>query len=239
MSLPAEEPQPEEPAESPAAPARRAIRSFVLRQGRLTEAQRKALEQDWPDFGLDWPRPAAEPWTWFGRQAPVVLEIGFGNGEALLAAAAADRQRLYLGIEVHRPGVGRLLRELRAASLDNVRVIQADAVEVLRAGIAPSSLAEVRLYFPDPWHKTRHHKRRIVQPAFVELIASRVVPGGRLHLATDWAPYAEWMREVLEASPSWQAEPGASRDARIETHFERRGLRLGHAVSDMVYRRRQ
>jgi len=220
----------------------RAIRSFVLRQGRTTEAQREALERDWPRYGLDWPRPAADPRSWFAQPLPVVVEIGFGNGEAIAAAAAADPARNYLGIEVHRPGVGRLLRELSAQGIDNVRVISHDAVEVLRDAILPGTLDEVRLYFPDPWHKTRHHKRRIVQTPFVELVASRLRPGGRFHLATDWEPYALWMREVLDPSPLFHNTSTSDGyvprpEGRIETHFERRGRRLGHGVWDMVYAR--
>lgn len=220
----------------------RAIRSFVLRQGRTTEAQREALQRDWPRFGLDWPQPLAHPSQWFGNDRPVVVEIGFGNGEALGAAAGADPTRNYLGMEVHRPGVGRLLRQLAAANLDHVRVISADAVEVLQQGIAAGSLDEVRLYFPDPWHKKRHHKRRIVQSAFCDLVASRLRSGGRFHLATDWEPYALWMREVLDAHPQFRNTAGAAGfvpkpDGRIETHFERRGLKLGHGVFDLLYER--
>lgn len=217
----------------------RPIRSFVLRQGRLTKAQKAALEAHWPTFGLDWPRPAADPADWFAVRRPVVLEIGFGNGEAMLTSALADRSRNHLGIEVHRPGVGRLLRELAPHQLDNAKVIVADAVEVLTQGILPGTLDEVRLYFPDPWHKTRHHKRRIVQPAFVDLIGSRLRPGGRFHLATDWAPYAEWMREVLSGCAALRpvAEGEAVAARRAQTHFERRGLKLGHPVADFLYER--
>lgn len=230
-------------SEDAAPQERRHIRSFVLRQGRLTEAQREALDRDWPRFGIDWPQPQAHPATWFAREQPVVVEIGFGNGEALRAAALADRARNYIGIEVHKPGVGRLLRELAATDLDNVKLISADAVEVLRDGIAPGSLDELRLYFPDPWPKARHHKRRIVQTAFVDLVASRLRIGGRFHLATDWMPYAEWMRQVLDPNPHYRntaTDPSGyvSRpDGRIETHFERRGLKLGHQVVDLVYER--
>lgn len=216
---------------------RHEIRSYVLRQGRLTAAQREALASDWSRFGLDWPRPQAHPAQWFASPGPVVLEIGFGNGEAIAAAAQADPDRRYLGIEVHRPGVGRLLQTLRDHDLDTVRVICADAVAVLREGIAPASLDEVRLYFPDPWPKTRHHKRRIVQTPFVELLASRTRPGGLLHMATDWEPYAQWMLAVLAESALWQVAPAPPSDLRIATHFERRGRRLGHAVVDLYYRR--
>ena len=231
----------EDPVED-SAPIHREIRSFVLRQGRTTEAQREALERDWPRFGLDWPRPMARPAEWFGDDKPVVVEIGFGNGEALAAAAAADPARNYLGIEVHRPGVGRLLRQLAAADQSNARVISADAVQVMRETLAPGSLDEVRLYFPDPWHKKRHNKRRIVQTPFCDLVASRLRPGGRFHLATDWEPYAHWMREVLDGHPQFRNSAGAEGfvpkpEGRIETHFERRGLKLGHGVFDLVYER--
>ena len=224
-------------------PVHREIRSFVLRQGRTTEAQREALERDWPRFGLDWSRPMAHPASWFSSEQPVVVEIGFGNGEALGAAAAADPGRNYLGIEVHRPGVGRLLRQLAAENLDNVRVISADAVEVLREGIAPGSLDEVRLYFPDPWHKKRHHKRRILAPGFVTDLARIVKPGGFFHAATDWQDYAEHMLAVLSASPAFTNRAGEGRfaprpDTRPMTKFERRGQRLGHGVWDLIFNRR-
>lgn len=225
------------------APQRRPIKSFVLRQGRITEAQRAALEALWPRYGLDWPLQPADALAQRVGTQPLVMEIGFGNGEALAAAAAADPARHYLGLEVHRPGVGRLLRSLDAQGTRNVSVIAHDAVEVLRTAIAAGTLDELRLYFPDPWPKARHHKRRIVQDEFVALVASRLRPGGLFHLATDWQAYAEHMVEVLERNPQLVniAGPGQSspRPAwRIETHFERRGLRLGHAVSDLIYRRR-
>lgn len=221
---------------------RRAIRSFVLRQGRLTAGQERALAACWPRYGIDY-RPALLDFhRVFGRRAETVLEIGFGNGEALLAAAASDPARNYLGIEVHRPGVGRLLLNAERAGLDNLRVMQHDAVEVLEHCIADRTLAELRLYFPDPWHKTRHHKRRIVQPPLVEKIAAKLVAGGLLHLATDWAPYAEHMFDVLEASPHFANPLGPRAVAprpvwRIETHFQKRGEKLGHAVFDLLYRR--
>jgi tRNA (guanine-N7-)-methyltransferase len=170
------------------------------------------------------------------------MEIGFGNGEALAWAAEHDAGRDFIGIEVHRPGVGRLMNALAEADAGNVRVYRHDAVEVLRHEIAEGSLDEVRVWFPDPWPKKRHHKRRLIQPGFVDLVASRVRPGGRLHLATDWAEYAVHMLEVMEDAQAWRNESGPGRYAerpawRIETHFERRGKRLGHAVHDLLYRR--
>jgi tRNA (guanine-N7-)-methyltransferase len=220
----------------------RPVRSFVLREGRITPAQQRAFDAHWARFGLDYDGQVRDLDAVFGRHAPRVLEIGFGNGEALAWAAEHDRERDFIGIEVHRPGVGRLMNALAEQEADNVRVYRHDAVEVLRDEIAPGALAEVRIWFPDPWPKKRHHKRRLVQPQLVELIASRVAPGGLLHLATDWTPYAEHMLEVMEASPHWRNRAGAGRYSarppwRIETHFERRGLRLGHDVHDLIYER--
>lgn len=218
------------------------MRSFVLRQGRLTSAQERALTVCWPRFGLDFTPQLLDLAGIFGRDAETILEIGFGNGEALLAAAASDPGRNYLGIEVHRPGVGRLLHNADRAGLSNLRVICHDAVEVLEQCISDRDLAEVRLYFPDPWPKTRHHKRRLIQPPLVDRVADKLVVGGLFHLATDWAPYAEHMFDVLEASPRLVNDLGpravAPRPAwRIETHFQKRGEKLGHAVFDLLYRR--
>jgi|CXWL01.1.fsa_nt_gi tRNA (guanine-N7-)-methyltransferase len=216
------------------------IKSFVRRKGRMTIAQRDALTHDWTRFGIEWPFAMDEPSRWFAADLPVVLEIGFGNGEALAAAAAADPARNYLGVEVHLPGVGHLLYVLAKNEIDNARIVCADAVAVLRAGIAPASLDEVRLYFPDPWPKTKQKKRRIVQPDFIELVASRLGAGGRFHLATDWEQYARWMRKVIDPSPLFVNSAGPDGyvprpEGRIETHFEKRGLKLGHGVWDMVY----
>jgi len=220
----------------------RRIRSFVLRQGRFTPAQQRAFDEHWSRYGLDYagaPRDFAQS---FGRTAPLVLEIGFGNGEQLLHSAQAEPERDFIGIEVHRPGVGRLMNALADADVGNVRLYNHDAVEVLEREIADAALAEVRIYFPDPWHKKRHQKRRLIQPEFLALLASKVARGGRLHLATDWADYAEHMQGVLDAAPAWQPDPRhAAPDVRppwrIETHFERRGLRLGHGVWDFVHER--
>jgi tRNA (guanine-N7-)-methyltransferase len=218
----------------------RPIRSFVLRQGRTTPAQQRAFDEHWMRFGLDFTGGVRDLDAAFGRRAPRVVEIGFGNGEQLLHAATADPARDHIGIEVHRPGVGRLLNAVAQAGLSNVRVYRHDAVEVLAQEIAPDSLAEIRVYFPDPWHKKRHHKRRLVQPAFVALAASRLAPGGLLHLATDWLPYADQMLVVCGACPALRnLSPGGDwvdRPAwRSETHFERRGLGLGHGVRDLLF----
>jgi tRNA (guanine-N7-)-methyltransferase len=220
----------------------RRIRSFVLRQGRITSAQQRAFDAHWQRYGLDFTGAPRDFAAAFGRAAPRVLEIGFGNGEQLVHAAQAEPERDFIGVEVHRPGVGRLLNSLASANVDNVRIFHHDAVAVLEHEIAPRSLAEVRIYFPDPWPKKRHQKRRLIQPDFVALLASRVAPGGCLHLATDWADYAEHMQSVLDSAPGWRRHAlhaaSASRPAwRIDTHFERRGLRLGHGVWDLVYER--
>ena len=220
----------------------RSIRSFVLRQGRITPAQQRAFEQHWQRFGVDYGGEVRDLDTLFGRHAPRVLEIGFGNGEALAWASEHDPDRDYLGVEVHRPGVGRLMNALAVRATRNVRIWNHDAVEVLENELAPESLDEVRIWFPDPWHKKRHHKRRLIQPAFARLLASRVKLGGLLHLATDWADYAAQMREVLEAAPAWRNRRGDGGYAerppwRIETRFEQRGVRLGHGVWDLLYDR--
>ena len=222
--------------------ALRRIRSFVLREGRMTPAQQRAFDQHWTTYGLDYAAAPRDFSAMFGRVAPTVLEIGFGNGEALAWASENDQARDFIGVEVHGPGVGRLMNALAARDARNVRLYRHDAVEVLEHEIAPGTLSEVRIWFPDPWHKKRHHKRRIIQPAFVQLLASRMAEHGLLHLATDWEPYAEHMREVLEAAPGWRnaVAPGAFAEQpawRIETHFERRGLKLGHGVRDLLYRK--
>lgn len=220
----------------------RRIRSFVLREGRMTDAQQRAFDDYWSRYGVDYAAAPRDLDALFGRAAARVMEIGFGNGEALAWASEHDPQRDFIGVEVHGPGVGRLLNALAARDARNVRVYRHDAVEVLEHAIAPGALDEVRIWFPDPWPKARHHKRRLIQPAFVALLASRMAPGGLLHLATDWQPYAEHMLAVMEAAPGWRnaVAPGAyaqKPDWRIETHFERRGLNLGHGVRDLLYRK--
>lgn len=217
----------------------RPLRSFVLREGRLTPAQRRALTDHWPRFGLD-PAGVLDWAAIFGRQAPVWLEIGFGNGEALRHMAALHPELDFVGIEVHRPGVGRLLNGLAEDGLTNVRVIRADAAEVLRDHVAAASLARMLVFFPDPWPKKRHHKRRLIQPGFVAELARVLAPEGRLHLATDWADYAEHMQAVLDAAPTfdntvagWAERPSY----RPQTRFELRGQNKGHEVHDLIYRR--
>ena len=221
----------------------RSIRSFVLRGGRTTGAQKRAFTDHWPRYGLDYEGALRDLEQVFGRRAERVLEIGFGNGEQVEFAAAREPQRDFIGIEVHGPGVGRLLNGLAAANASNVRIYQHDAVEVLEKEIADAALDEVRIYFPDPWHKKRHHKRRLIQPALVSLLCDKLKPGGRLHLATDWENYAEQMWDVLDAEPRLSniAGPRGSvprPDWRRQTHFETRGQKLGHGVWDLVYTRR-
>jgi tRNA (guanine-N7-)-methyltransferase len=221
---------------------RRSIRSYVLRAGRTTEAQKRALAELMPRYGIPYAAAPVDLDAAFGRRAPRVLEIGFGNGDTLVELAAASPGTDFLGAEVHPPGIGHCLRAIEARCLNNVRIVAHDAVEVLEHMIAPGSLDEVLLYFPDPWPKKRHHKRRIVQPAFAALVASRLKPGGLLKLATDWEPYAAWMLEVLNAAPDFAnvaADAGCvERPERGATRFERRGRRLGHRVFDLEFVRR-
>ncbi|WP_396615718.1 tRNA (guanosine(46)-N7)-methyltransferase TrmB [Lysobacter soli] len=221
---------------------RRQVRSFVLRQGRFTEAQQRAFDTLWPRYGLDYTGTPRDFDAAFGRSAPRVLEIGFGNGEALRFAAQHDHARDLIGIEVHAPGVGRLLNALAQDEAQHVRLYHHDAVEVLRNEIADGALDEIRIYFPDPWHKKRHNKRRLVQPEFANLLVAKLAPGGRLHLATDWQDYAEQMWDVLDATPGLvnRAGPRGSVERpqwRPQTHFETRGQKLGHGVWDLLYDR--
>lgn len=213
---------------------RRPIRSFVRREGRMTAAQKRALAELFPRYGLTVAEGPIDFPDVFGRRAPVAVEIGFGNGNALAALAAQHPENNYLGIEVHRPGVGHLLRRLHGESLANVRVLCADAKEVLTRNIPDASLAAVYLLFPDPWPKQRHRKRRLVQSEFIELVRHKLKLRGVLHLATDWQDYAEHMRTVLAASSGFAPAPAGSRPA---TKYEARGRRLGHSVCDLVYAR--
>jgi tRNA (guanine-N7-)-methyltransferase len=227
------------PSSAPAFPRR--IRSFVTRAGRVSTGQRRAMDELGPRFVVPY-APAAADWdALFGRHAPRVLEIGFGMGATTAEIAAARPGDDFIGVEVHEPGVGALLKLMGEQQLTNIRIIQHDAVEVLEQMIAPGSLDGVHIFFPDPWHKARHHKRRLIQPPFVALLASRLKPGAYLHCATDWQNYAEQMLEVLGADPSLDntADGYAPRpDYRPVTKFERRGLRLGHGVWDLVFKRR-
>lgn len=223
----------------------RPVRSFVLREGRLTAGQGRAFHQLWPQFGLDWgPGTAIELDRLFGNPRPVVLEIGFGNGESLAEMAERDPGRNWLGVEVHRPGIGHLLLEIERRALRNLRVMRRDATEVLAEGIAPAALDAVQLFFPDPWPKRRHHKRRLLNPHLLPILGRAIRPGGTFHAATDWEPYAQEMLEMLDAaSDLFDNAAGQGRFAprpalRPLTKFERRGERLGHRVRDLVFRRR-
>jgi tRNA (guanine-N7-)-methyltransferase len=222
--------------------SQRSIRSYVLRQGRVSNAQQRAHDELLPLYGVPYRAQALDLQQLFGRNAPKILEIGFGMGETTAEIAAAHPHNDYLGIEVHTPGVGSLLKQLRERALTNVRIVQHDAVEVLQNMIAPAVLDGAHVFFPDPWPKKRHHKRRLIQPAFVALITSRLRPGGYIHAATDWQEYAEQMLAVLGAEPALEntAAGYAPRPAyRPQTKFETRGLRLGHGVWDLVFRRRR
>jgi tRNA (guanine-N7-)-methyltransferase len=220
----------------------RPVRSYVLRGGRLTEGQKRALEELWPRYGIDDDDSVLDLEELFGSPAPVIMEIGFGNGDATWQMASAYPQENFLGVEVHRPGVGRLLLNIEKHGVENIRIACADAMDFLRCRIAPESLAGVRIYFPDPWPKKRHHKRRIIQPGFVHLLHSRMRDGALLHLATDWEPYAEHMLEVIESGDGFVNLAGKGNyqprpDWRPETKYEKRGERLGHKVRDLLFAR--
>ena len=222
----------------------RVVRSFVRREGRMTDGQKAALERLSARYSLDPLDGVIDFDAAFGRRAPLSFEIGFGAGDALLARSQARPDWNHVGVEVHRPGVGRALIRAEQAGLENLRVMTRDAVDILREQVAPQSLAEVVIEFPDPWHKKRHHKRRLVQPSFAQLVAERLASDGVLRLATDWAEYAVQMREVLDAEPAF-ANLSNRDDGYVDrpatrplTRFEARGARLGHAVFDLAYRRR-
>lgn len=221
---------------------KKSIRSYVVRAGRMTEGQRRAFDDHWPQYGLSLFDGAADWQQIFGRKAPVVLEIGFGMGDSLVEMVGAEPDKDFVGIEVHPPGVGRLINTAGELGLDNLRVYLADAVDVLDDCIPDGSLARVQIYFPDPWHKKKHNKRRIIQPAFVEKLRTKLEIGGLLHLATDWQDYAEAMLEVMSAAPGFEnVDPEGGyvpRPAfRPVTKFEKRGERLGHGVWDLLLRR--
>ncbi len=220
---------------------KKSIRSYVIRAGRMTDAQRKAFDDHWAAYGLSLHDGPADWRRIFGRAAPVVLEIGFGMGDSLLEMAEAEPDKDFVGIEVHPPGVGRLINNAAERGLANVRVYMADALDVLDDCIADGSLSRVQVYFPDPWHKKKHHKRRIIQAAFVERLRGKLGIGGILHLATDWQNYAEHMLEVMSAAPGYVNEAGQGYSPRPDfrpiTKFERRGERLGHGVWDLLFRR--
>ena len=222
--------------------AQRRIRSYVLRTGRMTPGQQRAFAENWARWGLDFENGDPDFDRVFGRSGPRVLEIGFGMGQSLVEMAAAAPEKNFIGVEVHKPGVGRLLHSMVEEDVSNIRVYCHDAVEVLQHCIADESLDTVQIFFPDPWHKKRHHKRRLIQPEFVAQLALKLKPGGLLHLATDWENYAEQMMEVLSAAEGLQNTCGQGQFAprpahRPLTKFEQRGERLGHGVWDLLFTR--
>ncbi len=219
----------------------RPIRSFVKREGKLTKGQQNAIDQGWSMFGVDLGDQKLDLDNLFGRHAPVVLEIGFGNGLSLAEMASHSPEMNFFGIEVHKPGVGSLLVQVRQQELNNVRVSGDDAVRVLEQQIPDHSLSRVQIFFPDPWHKKRHHKRRLIQPAFVETLVRKLEPNGRIHVATDWENYAEHILEVLSANNDIRnttKEYAPKPDYRPGTKYEARGVRLGHGVWDLVFEKK-
>ncbi|TGG90075.1 tRNA (guanosine(46)-N7)-methyltransferase TrmB [Natronospirillum operosum] len=229
-------------SDSMSRPQRR-IRSFVMRTGRMTPGQQRALSEQWPRLGLEADGQPLDLNAIFQRTAPVTLEIGFGMGDSLLTMAEQAPERDFIGIEVHLPGVGRLINRAHEAGVTNLRVMKDDAVEILQRQIGDGTLDRVQIFFPDPWHKKRHHKRRLIQPEFVALLARKLQPGGWLHLATDWENYAEHMLEVMAQSPDFRntAPDGGYQPGRPAfrplTKFEQRGERLGHGVWDLIFER--
>ena len=220
----------------------RKIRSFVLREGRLTKGQQHALDTYWPDYGLQYQSTALQLADVFGRSSAVVLEIGFGMGKSLVQMAKEAPEKDFIGIEVHRPGVGACLSEAVAQQVKNLKVFEHDAVEVLEHSIADNSLDTVQLFFPDPWHKKRHHKRRIVQAEFAQLLRRKLKIGGVFHMATDWENYAEHMLEVMQAAEGFSNLSADNTyverpEHRPLTKFEQRGQRLGHGVWDLMYKK--
>lgn len=216
--------------------AKKRIRSFVRRAGRITSAQQHALKEYWPQYGIDYEPSLLNLDQVFGRCANRILEIGFGNGELLVATAAENPQTDFIGVEVHEPGIGHCMLRLFEQSLTNVRLIRHDAIDVLEKQIPDGALHGINLFFPDPWPKKRHHKRRIVQPDFVMLLSRKIEPGGFFHPATDWANYAEHIGATVSANPAFTGL-GTKTSKRPETKFELRGKRLGHEIWERVYRR--
>jgi tRNA (guanine-N7-)-methyltransferase len=245
MTVTPEQAEPKQPSDeqSDNVTYMRKIRSFVLREGRLTKGQQNALDNHWPTFGLNYQDASLNLIEVFGRDAPVVLEIGFGMGKSLVEMALNAPDKNFIGIEVHKPGVGACLGDAAAADLKNLRLFEHDAVEVLNDTIADNSLSTVQLFFPDPWHKKRHHKRRIVQSEFVQLLRQKLQIGGVFHMATDWQNYAEHMLDImrcaegftnLSATDDYVERP----EQRPLTKFEQRGQRLGHGVWDLMFERK-
>ncbi|MEM9604103.1 MAG: tRNA (guanosine(46)-N7)-methyltransferase TrmB [Pseudomonadota bacterium] len=231
-----------EDAPNPPDVPRRAVRSFVLRSGRLTGSQSRALNDLYPAFGVPVDNTPIDPVTLFGRDAPLWVEIGFGNGESLVSLAAAHPDINVLGIEVHRPGVGHCLHRMQETGIANLRVLEQDAVIALGERLPVASVARLLVLFPDPWHKKRHHKRRLINAEFAEIAARAIVPGGVWHLATDWEPYAEWMHEAIGTCAQFRNRVGEGLASeppayRMQTRFEARGLLLGHRVQDLEFER--
>ena len=221
---------------------KKSIRSYVVRAGRMTDGQRNAFDTSWPTYGLKLADGAIDTDAVFGRTGSKVLEIGFGMGDSLLQMAAAEPETDFIGIEVHPPGVGTLMNTAKAEGISNLRVYLADANDVLEECFASQSIDRLQLYFPDPWHKKKHNKRRIVQPQFVQLVREKLRPGGVLHMATDWEHYAEQMLETLDAAEGFENIAGIGQyssrpDYRPMTKFEKRGERLGHGVWDLIYKK--
>ncbi|GAB1260914.1 tRNA (guanosine(46)-N7)-methyltransferase TrmB [Aurantivibrio plasticivorans] len=223
---------------------KKSIRSYVIRPGRMTEGQKSAFNRYWDSYGLSLFNGAINPETLFPHAAPLVVEVGFGNGDSLLEMACAETDKHFIGIEVHPPGVGRLINSAGKAEVSNLKVYMADAVDVMNDCIPDNSIDRFQLFFPDPWHKKKHHKRRIVQAEFCKLVWKKLKPGGVFHLATDWENYAEHMVEVFDTLPEFSNLAGAQvysprPDYRPITKFERRGERLGHGVWDLLYQKPQ
>jgi tRNA (guanine-N7-)-methyltransferase len=222
-------------------PFQRGIRSFVRREGKMTTGQQTAIEKFWPDYGVDLGEQELDLADLFGREAQVILEIGFGNGLSLAEMAEASPKQNFFGIEVHRPGVGSLLVQVGQRGLENIRVSQEDAVQVFSHQIPEASLDRVQIFFPDPWHKKKHHKRRLIQDEFVAMLVKKLKPSGVIHVATDWENYAEHILTVLERSEGLQNTTenyAAKPDYRPSTKYEARGVRLGHGVWDIIFVRR-
>ncbi|MEH6811585.1 MAG: tRNA (guanosine(46)-N7)-methyltransferase TrmB [Motiliproteus sp.] len=221
---------------------KRTIRTFVMRAGRMTPGQERALTEQWSTYGLEIENGVLDFEQLFGRTAPVVLEIGFGMGDSLKAMAEAEPEKNFIGIEVHRPGVGRLLNNITLACLNNVRIYKEDALEVLDRCVPDASLDCLQLFFADPWPKKKHHKRRMVQPDFAQQLRPKLKIGGCFHMATDWQPYAEHMMEVMSAAEGYDNAAGAGNyspqpEHRPDTKFQRRGEKLGHGVWDLIFKR--
>ena len=219
---------------------RRPIKSFVLRQGRLTSAQQHALDKHWLTYGIDFSEQVLSFTKLFNNESEVIVEIGFGNGESLLQQAKNQPEYNFIGIEVHGPGVGHLIHLANSESIHNIRIIRHDAVEVLRHQLADNSLQQLQLFFPDPWHKKRHQKRRIINPAFIQLVHKKLKPGGFFHMATDWQHYAKQMLAEMDTAEGFLNTSGSgnysqNRGTRCESKFEHRGLKLGHGVWDLIY----